>query len=314
MNTITAAGTVPWRRRRGSLEVALVHRPRYDDWAWAKGKLEPGEEWVVAAVRETLEETGLEVQCGLPLPTSRYQLTKGSGVHDKEVRYWAAEVVGGSGELLHEIDEVAWLPVAGAASRLDYAHDRDQLEQLRQADEAGLLTTWPLVIVRHAKAVPRSAWKGDDWLRPLDDQGVERSQALAPVLAAYGVRRLVTSPSTRCAQTLEPYAATSGLRLRARRGLSEEGYAAAPSKPYKHLWRSLERGIPTALCTHGPVLPALTSQLVDLVETASPLGRNAIDELEDATDLDMDKGEALVCHVLGTGEAARVVAVERHRP
>ncbi|XVX19735.1 NUDIX hydrolase [Actinomycetota bacterium] len=314
MNTITAAGTVPWRRRRGTLEVALVHRPRYDDWSWAKGKLDPGEEWVVAAVRETLEETGLEVQCGLPLPTSRYQLTKGKSLHDKEVRYWAAEVVGGSGELLHEIDEVVWLPVAGAAARLDYAPDRDQLEMLVQADEAGMLTTWPLVIVRHAKAMPRSAWKGDDWFRPLDEHGADRARAIVPVLAAYGVRRLVTSPSTRCAQTLEPYAAETGLHLRARRGLSEEGYAASPSKPYKHLWKTLERGIPTALCSHGPVLPALTSQLADLVDSSSPLGDKATEELEDATDLDMDKGEVLVCHIVGTGDAARVVAVERHRP
>ena len=68
MSVIPAAGTVPWRRRRGALEVAVVHRPKYDDWSWAKGKLDPGEDWPVAAVRETREETGLEVRLGLPLP------------------------------------------------------------------------------------------------------------------------------------------------------------------------------------------------------------------------------------------------------
>ncbi|MGO4245098.1 NUDIX domain-containing protein, partial [Janibacter sp. RAF20_2_2] len=61
MATVLAAGTLPWRRRRGRLQVALVHRPRYDDWSWAKGKLDPGETFPVAAVRETLEETGLRV-------------------------------------------------------------------------------------------------------------------------------------------------------------------------------------------------------------------------------------------------------------
>ena len=63
-----AAGTLPWRRRRGQLQVALVHRPKYDDWSWAKGKLDPGEEWPAAAARETHEETALEVRLGRPLP------------------------------------------------------------------------------------------------------------------------------------------------------------------------------------------------------------------------------------------------------
>ena len=65
---IPAAGTVPWRLRDGTLEVALVHRPRYDDWSWAKGKLDADEDWAVAAVRETDEETGLLVRLGPPLP------------------------------------------------------------------------------------------------------------------------------------------------------------------------------------------------------------------------------------------------------
>ncbi|HQV84172.1 MAG TPA: NUDIX domain-containing protein, partial [Ornithinibacter sp.] len=71
---IPAAGTLPWRLRDGELEVALVHRPRYDDWSWAKGKLDPGEDWAVAAVRETVEETGLVVRLGPPLPEARYTL------------------------------------------------------------------------------------------------------------------------------------------------------------------------------------------------------------------------------------------------
>jgi ADP-ribose pyrophosphatase YjhB (NUDIX family) len=83
---------------RGELKVALVHRPRYDDWSWAKGKLDPGEEWPVAAVREVFEETGLHVRLGRPLPSAAYTVLSGSGPRvAKEVRYWAAEVVGGDG-------------------------------------------------------------------------------------------------------------------------------------------------------------------------------------------------------------------------
>ena len=94
-SVVLAAGTLPWRRRRGRLQVAVVHRPKYDDWSWPKGKLDPGEEWQVAAVREVWEETGLRVRLGIPLPDSEYQVAGAS--HRKRVRYWAAEITGGSG-------------------------------------------------------------------------------------------------------------------------------------------------------------------------------------------------------------------------
>ena len=190
MGVIPAAGTVPWRRRRGQLQVALVHRPKYDDWAWAKGKLDPGEDWAVAAVRETHEETALEVRLGRPLPCAAYTVLDRDGEPaTKEVRYWAAEVVGGDGRLVNEVDEVRWLEVAAAHDLLDYARDRDQLRALVRADAAGALATWPLALVRHAKAFPRSQWKDpDDQLRPLDRQGRWRAEAIAPLLAAYGQR------------------------------------------------------------------------------------------------------------------------------
>ena len=310
---VPATGTVPWRRRRGHLEVALVHRPKYDDWSWAKGKLDPGEEWPVAAMRETAEETGFSVQLGMPLPAASYTVLDRDGVPaTKQVRYWAAAVVGGKGRLVNEIDEVAWLDVLAAHDKLDYARDRDQLRAVVRADAAGRLTTWPLAVVRHAKARARGSWKPPDPLRPLDDKGLAQAQAIAPLLAAYGVTRLVSSSSVRCADTLRPYAVSTRISLRLKDGLSEEGYAADPARSAHHLRRVVARGVPTALCSHGPVLPSLLTTLREKVDESADDGPDAAAALGEAAAAGMDKGEVLVCHVVGSGEGARITAVERY--
>lgn len=312
---IPAAGTLPWRRRDGTLEVALVHRPRYDDWSWAKGKLDPGEDWAVAAARETEEETGLVVRLGPALPESRYVVLDRGEPGDKVVRYWSARVVGGHGELVNEIDEVAWLPVPEAHAVLDYARDREQLLALVRLEQEDRLDTWPLVIVRHAHAVARGAWDGDDdTQRPLDRAGVARADALAAVLAAYGVSRVVSSPSARCVGTVAPFASAAKVRVRTRAGLSEEGHAEAPLKARLHLHRLLERGEPALLCSHGPVLPGILDDLVSRLDLDGERAVDVVESIAEARDDRLVKGEALVCHVVGTGSAARVVAVERHLP
>jgi len=292
-----------------------VHRPKYDDWSWAKGKLDPGEDWAVAAVRETAEETSLDVSLGRPLPGAVYTVLDGSGQPaTKEVRYWAAEATRPAGPLTNEIDEVRWLDVTAAADRLDYARDRDQLRAVVRADNAGTLTTWPLVLVRHARAVSRGSWDHEDPVRPLDRTGRARAADLALLLAAYAVRRLVSSPSVRCTDTLRPYAARSGLPLRTKNGLSEEGYAEDDRRAPRHLERLLERGVPAALCSHGPVLPPLLAMLHDRVDGGEPEAAETARLLRGAEQDKMGKGELVVAHLVGTGDDARVVAVERHQP
>ncbi|MEE4545719.1 NUDIX hydrolase [Streptomyces sp. V4-01] len=127
-DAVLAAGTVLWRRSRhdGGLEVALVHRPRYDDWSLPKGKLKRGEEFDAAARRETLEETGAHCVLGAALPTSRY-LVEG---RPKEVRYWAAEAVGGVFEPSDEVDRMTWLAPSAARHRLTHDRDRPLIDAL----------------------------------------------------------------------------------------------------------------------------------------------------------------------------------------
>ncbi len=311
--TIPAAGTLPWRVQDHVLQVALVHRPRYDDWSWAKGKLDLGEQWAPAAVRETFEETGLHVRLGVPLPEARYTLLDKDGrPDDKVVRYWAARVVGGQGRLVNEIDDVAWLDPREAHDRLDYARDQDQLLALVRWHQTGMLDTWPLVLVRHARAVARGSWSGgDDTQRPLDRAGTARATQLADVLGAYGPERVISSPSLRCVDTLAPFARQRGVRVRTRRGLSEEGYADDPSRATQRLQKVVAAGRPTVICSHGPVLPALVDVLHGLAGDAEPEHRQ---RLEAAAADKLAKGEALVCHLVGAGPSARVVAVERQLP
>jgi 8-oxo-dGTP diphosphatase len=117
---VLAAGTVLWRTGPAGVEVALVHRPRYDDWSLPKGKLKRGEEFAAAALRETREETGLDCDLGAALPSTHY-LVEG---RPKEVRYWAARARAGDFVANSEVDAIVWLPPERARIRL--THDRDR--------------------------------------------------------------------------------------------------------------------------------------------------------------------------------------------
>ncbi|MFE7896312.1 NUDIX hydrolase [Streptomyces sp. NPDC057424] len=126
--TVQAAGCVLWRRSSvtGAPELCLVHRPKYDDWSWPKGKLKRGEEALAGALREVAEETGCRAVPGPELSTQRYR----ANGRPKQVRYWAAEAVSCAFSPTDEVDRVLWLAPAAARTRLTQPHDRPLVDEL----------------------------------------------------------------------------------------------------------------------------------------------------------------------------------------
>jgi 8-oxo-dGTP diphosphatase len=127
VSEVEAAGGAVLRDGR----VAVVHRPKYDDWSLPKGKLDRGESFEEAAVREVEEETGLRCELGAELPSTRYQDSKG---RPKVVRYWQMTPVEGEFRPTGEVDELRWLEPPEAARLLTYDRDREVVESISTGD------------------------------------------------------------------------------------------------------------------------------------------------------------------------------------
>jgi 8-oxo-dGTP diphosphatase len=212
---IRAAGAVLWQPAPGGPVVALVHRPRYDDWSLPKGKTQAGEHVLLTAVREVAEETGVRVVLGRRLPSTHYET---NGGRPKVVDYWAARAAAGPQPGFTpnaEVDQVDWLPVPAARERLSYPHDGRVLDDFA----AGPLDTVPVVLLRHASAVHKMDWQvtghDDDLKRPLDPAGGQQAQALAPLLCCFAPGWVVSSVADRCQATVRPYAALAGVPVQA---------------------------------------------------------------------------------------------------
>jgi 8-oxo-dGTP diphosphatase len=119
---VAAAGGVVVRSGDGGRRVAVIHRPKYMDWSLPKGKLEPGEDWLEAALREVEEETGYRCKPSVELPHVSYLDRKG---RRKLVRYWLMEPVDGEFQPHGEVDELRWIGREQAEELLTYPHDRE---------------------------------------------------------------------------------------------------------------------------------------------------------------------------------------------
>jgi 8-oxo-dGTP diphosphatase len=258
---VYAAGAVLWRpaddpaTKNAALEIAVIHRPRYDDWSLPKGKVDPGETAPVAAVREVFEETGSRSILGRRLAAVSYPIDLGV----KKVYYWAARSTGGEFTAGNEVDELIWLPVADATKKLNYAQDRKVLRQFKKQPA----DTRTMLVVRHGTAGRKSRFSGDDTKRPLDKQGRAQAEALVGQLLAFGATNVRAASRVRCQQTVEPLAEELGVPIQDEPTLTEEAYAKSPKRArHRMLEIARQKGTPV-ICSQGKVIPDLIAWWCD---------------------------------------------------
>lgn len=299
---VVAGGALPYRVRNGKLQVLVIHRPKYDDFSFPKGKLDPGESVAECAVREVEEEVGLKITLGIPLPAVTYDVVRGT----KVVFYWAARVSAEAVPDGGEVDKVMWRSVPAALELLSNPVDREPLLALEAAHETGTLRTVPFLVARHAKAKPRAGWTRAEGERPLATSGKRQAAALARMLTAWSPERVATSPWLRCVQTVMPYAIMREVQIKTVPQLTEHAANRHPAKARKATTKQLLKPKSTLICTHRPVLP----QVLEVLETRTVQG--AVPWIPDA-DPYLRPGAVLVAQ-RPVGEPGVIVSVEIHEP
>jgi 8-oxo-(d)GTP phosphatase len=306
---IPAAGALLWRPGEQGPEVVLVHRPRYGDWSFPKGKCLPGEHVLITAVREVAEETEIEITLGRRLRTVRY-LSDG---RPKQVDYWAArpaaQAVGVPDEPgepapftpNEEVDQLAWLPLTAAGDQLSYQHDTEVLGEFASAPAA----TTAIILVRHASARNRKAWQNaghpDDLTRPLTPLGEVQAKLLGQILSCFGSARVISSPAERCLATVEPYAAQIGGVVEPAPAFAPPPDGEPPAEAALDAARDLVTGLVTAaepvvICAHRENLPAMLRWICESLGTPVPAGPS------------LRKGAFRALHVAG----GRLISAEQH--
>jgi 8-oxo-dGTP diphosphatase len=253
-DVLRAAGVVVFRGTARKREVLSVHRPHGADWSLPKGKVEFGEHILAAAIRECDEETGYQVSLGPYLGSMEYV----AAGRPKRVDYWLAHVVGDEGFAPDdEVDAIAWIRIMDVRSRLTYPADVELVERA-----ASIPPTTPFILLRHAKAMKRSDFTGDDDDdRPLSGRGRSEANALAALLEAFGVRAIHSSLAKRCTATVRPFSRRINVETVLEPALTEHAHDEHPDQAARRIVELYARNEPTVVVCHRPVLPTLIGAL-----------------------------------------------------
>ena len=305
---VYAAGGVVWRVVDGKLRVLLVHRTKYRDITLPKGKVDPGEMLAETAAREVHEETGIRVSLGVPLGVSRYHLPNG---RQKIVHYWSMRakdraIRESTFVPNKEIAALEWVGPRRALTRLSYPVDVEILEGFLRLFDDGVRTTFPIVALRHGKAVSRSDWNKADALRPLLPRGRAQSTAIVGALRSFGVRKIVSSSATRCVQTVTPLAKALGRPITETDAISQDAWEDGRADVRGVVGTRVAAGKAAVLCSHGPVLPEI------LEELALATGTVRSSAISDAASL--PTGAFSVVHLCAENPGSGIVAIETHAP
>ena len=263
---VRAAGGVLWRRAvDGSVEVALVHRPKYGDWSLPKGKLDAGEPAVVGGLREVCEETGFSATVGRTLGVSRYRVLHREREADKTVQWWAMRATSGQFVPGQEVDAVRWLSPRSALARVSAGYDCAPLKSFVE----GPPDTTTVLLVRHGSAGDRDAWSGRDEERPLDEAGRAQAETVADVLPVYAPARVLAAPLVRCVETVRPLAHRLGLEVEEAAAASEDENASGPAALVDLVRRLGEDEESVVVCSQGGAIPQAVAALTGLAEVAA---------------------------------------------
>jgi 8-oxo-(d)GTP phosphatase len=265
--TILAAGAVLWRKsEKKKIEVLIIHRPKYDDWTFPKGKAEIGEPLIACAYREVLEETNIETAFGPYLGEVEYLTNDGK----KKVSFWSAKVVKEKDFKPNtEVDQLKWVEVTKVKELLTLDTDRKILEQFLQIEP----DTKPLILLRHAKAVTRDEWQGEDDDRPLDSYGQNQAKRLLAMYQVFNLEQIHSSDAVRCYDTVVAIAKGLSIKLEVTGKLSESTFKKDKEKAFDYAKDLIKLNESVLLCSHNPILPKMLNKLTKKSEVDADEGK-----------------------------------------
>ena len=252
---ISAAGAVVWRKHKDNFtEVAIIHRPKYDDWSFPKGKLEVGESLIACAHREVLEETNLQTEFGPHLGQVEYFTPDGL----KKVTYWSAKVIAEKPFRANtEVDQLKWIPITKVIEVLTNETDKEIFDKFVKVK----FNSKPFILLRHAKAITRDEWQGEDDDRPLSSSGQNQAMRLLSTYQVFNIDQIHSSDAVRCYDTVKSMAKGLDIKLEVSSKLSESTYKKDKEKAFDYVSELIKEDKRILICSHNPILPKMLNKL-----------------------------------------------------